>query len=178
VARLQAGGGADAGFGANGPGYSLYDPLAPPISGSGTSGSSLLLEDGSILRVGQRGGNFYVGRWLPDGQPDLQFGPAGLRTYALDFGGTNYDAARAILRQRDGRYLVVGESRGEDGWRGISLLRLQADMEPDSSFGEGGKRRHVATIASDGVHEMSARAMVALPGRILVGTDVATGPGL
>lgn len=178
AARLQAGGGADAGFGADGPGYSLYDPLAPPGAGSGTSGGSLLLEDGSILRVGSRNGDFYVGRWKADGQPDLQLGPLGLRTYALDFGGSNHDAARHVLRQRDGRYLIVGESRAADGWRGIGLLRLQADLEPDPSFGEDGKRRYLAAIASDGVHDMTARALVAVPGRILVGTDVATGAGL
>lgn len=177
VARLQAGGGADAGFGADGPGYSLYVPLAPPDPAPGTSGSSVLLDDGSILRVGARGGDFYVGRWKADGQPDLQLGPLGLRTYALDFGGTNDDTARHLLRQRDGRYLVVGESHGADGWRGIGLLRLNADLEPDASFGEGGKRRHLAAIASDGIHDMTARALVAVPGRILVGTDVATGTG-
>lgn len=177
VARLQAGGGPDAGFGADGPGYSLYVPLAPPDPVSGTSGGSLLLEDGSILRVGERGGDFYVGRWKSDGQPDLQLGPLGLRTYPMDFGGTDHDAARQVSRLRDGRFLLVGESKGADGWDGISLLRLQADLEPDPSFGDGGKLRHLAAIASDGIHDMTARAVVAVPGRLLVGTDVATGAG-
>ena len=177
VARLQPNGAVDAAFGADGPGYSLYVPLAPPDGMSGTSGSSVLLEDGSVLRAGTRGGDFYLGRWKSDGQPDLTLGPLGLRTYALDFGDSLHDAARLLLRQRDGRLLLVGESDGPDGFTGLSLLRLDADYEPDPGFGDGGKLRYLAPIASDGLHGMRARTAVAVPGRILVGADVATGPG-
>lgn len=184
VARLQAGGQADAGFGADGPGYSVYDPLLQPEPLSGTSGGSLLLRDGSILRVGNSESDYYLGRWRADGQPDLTLGPTGMRRYALDFAGPdplnplhNHDAAKRILRQGDGKYLILGQSYAGDGRRGISLIRLTPDFELDASFGDGGKLRYLLPIASDGVHDMSAATVHVLPGRILVGANVATGAG-
>jgi uncharacterized delta-60 repeat protein len=177
VARLQPNGAADASFGADGPGYSVYVPLGPPDWIPGTSGGSVLLEDGSIVRTGTRAGDYYVARWKPDGQPDLAVGPSGFRTFALDFGGGNHDAARLILRQRDGRFLLVGNSDGIDGLTGLGIARIDANFDLDAGFGDGGKRRYLAPIASDGVHGMAARAIAIVPGRILVGADVATGPG-
>lgn len=184
AARLQSGGQPDAGFGADGPGYSLHDPLALLVPVSGNAGGSMLLRDGSILRTGTLDGDYYLGRWRPDGLPDLAFGPGGLRRYALDFAGPNpanalhnLDAARRIVRQGDGRFLIVGQSYAADGRRGISLLRLMPDFEPDAGFGNGGKLRYLLPIASDGIHEMSAVSLDVLPGRILVGANVATGAG-
>ena len=184
AARLQPGGQADAGFGADGPGYSVYDPLMLPQPTGGTSGGSLVLHDGSILRVGTVGGDYYLGRWRADGQPDLTLGADGMRRYALDFAGPdpvnplhNSDAARRIVRQGDGKYLILGQSYAGDGRRGISLLRLMPDFEPDASFGDGGRLRYLLPIASDGVHEMTAVTLNVLPGRILVGANVATGAG-
>lgn len=185
VARFQADGQADAGFGADGPGYSIYDPLLQPEPLPGASGGSVLLHDGSILRVGNSGGDYYLGRWRADGQPDLTLGPAGLRHYALDFAGPdpvnslhNHDAAKRIVRQGDGKYLILGQSYAGDGRRGISLLRLRPDFEIDTSFGDGGKLRYLLPIASDDMHEMSAVSLNVLPGRILVGANVATGAGV
>lgn len=184
VARLQAGGQADAGFGADGPGYSVYDPLTQPIPAPGESGGSLLLHDGSVLRVGNSVGDYYLGRWRADGQPDLSLGPAGMRRYALDFAGPNpvnslhnSDKARRIVRQGDGKYVIVGESYAADGFRGISLIRLMPNFELDASFGDGGKLRYLLPIASDGLHAMRAETLNLLPGRILVGADVASGAG-
>lgn len=183
VARLQPGGQADAGFGADGPGYSLYDPLMQPDPAAGVSGGSLLLHDGSVLRVGSAAADYYLGRWRADGQPDLTFGPGGVRRYALDFAGPNppnplhnHDAAKCLLRQGDGKYLIAGQSYSGDGRRGISLIRLRPDFELDAGFGDGGKLRYLLPIASNGVHEMSAATLSLLPGRILVGATVATGP--
>lgn len=184
VARLQPGGQADAGFGADGPGYSVYDPLMQQVPAPGESGGSLLLHDGSVLRVGNSAGDYYLGRWRADGQPDLSLGPAGMRRYALDFAGPNpvntlhnSDKARRIARQGDGKYVIAGESYAADGFRGISLIRLMPDFELDPSFGDGGKLRYLLPIASDGVHAMRAETLNLLPGRILVGADVATGAG-
>lgn len=183
IARLQPGGQADVGFGADGPGYSIHDPLSPPMAVPGRSGGSLLLHDGSVLRVGESANDFYLGRWRVDGQPDPSFGPAGLRRYALDFAGPdpvaslhNKDEAKCIVRQGDGKYLIAGQSYAADGHRGISLIRLLPDFELDPSFGDGGKLRYLVPIASNGVHEMNAATLTLLPGRILVGATVATGP--
>jgi uncharacterized delta-60 repeat protein len=183
VARLQPGGQADVGFGAEGPGYSVHDPLGPPTPVPGTSGGSLLLRDGSVLRVGESAGDFYLGRWRADGQPDPGFGPAGIRRYALDFAGPdpvvpqhNSDKAKRIARQGDGKYVILGESYAADGRRGISLIRLTPDFEFDPSFGDDGKLRYLVPIASNGLHQMNAATLNLLPGRILVGATVATGP--
>jgi uncharacterized delta-60 repeat protein len=79
--------------------------------------------DGNIVVAGSSGdaqtfdGNdFVVGRLLPDGSLDPEFGGGGA---IVDFGGD--DRARAVAVQADGKILAAGETDGD--W---AILRLRA----------------------------------------------------
>lgn len=82
-----------------------------------------------------------------------------------------------MVRQGNGKILLVGYSRAEDGLAGVSLLRLGADLEPDAEFGTGGKVRHLMPIATNGDHYANPCAVLIQPGRILVTADVRSTPG-
>lgn len=196
VMRLQASGAPDASFGNYAPGVSHADIgnlLGDPSKRMASEGS-LLLSDGSLLQVG--GGryngvhssfDFAIVKWRPDGQIDTTFAPAGLRSYSLDFAGPvpasdddNFDQAYAIVRQGDGKYLVVGRSSGSDGRLGIGAIRLTRNFDLDPSFGSGGKIRHLSAIAPAPDHfDCSLVSNVLLqPGRIVLGATVCTGSGV
>ena len=69
--------------------------------------------------------NLAIARYLPDGTPDPSFGQNGVVVTDLDLTGSVN-----VYVQSDGKILVVA---GTD--YGISLLRLNPDGTPDTSFG-------------------------------------------
>ena len=191
VVRLQANGAADAGFGNTAPGISTanFADLLMVIASVDTY-DSLLLDDGSILQFGDApygeawgGSDFVLIKWQADGLLDSGIGADGFRAYGLDFAGSmapsaqNDDHARRIARQDNGKIVLAGYSRAGDELAGVSLLRLNPDLEPDPSFGTTGKVRHLMPIASSGDHYANPRALLLQAERILVTADVRALPG-
>ncbi|HJQ68470.1 MAG TPA: TonB family protein [Blastocatellia bacterium] len=82
-------------------------------------------------------------------------------------GNVNYDAARVMALQPDGKIVVAGVTRGNGSRDDFALARFSADGSLDSSFGEGG--RVVTDFAGN---SDSVRAVALQPdGKILlVGT--------
>jgi uncharacterized delta-60 repeat protein len=194
VVRLQTNGQVDAGFGNYAPGVSHAD--VGNLLGNGSkrllSEGSLLESDGSVLQVGSGpfGGpnsdwDFGVLKWRPDGTLDTSVGPAGLRSYSLDFAGPNpadsadnFDRAYAIVRQSDGKYVVLGQSQAADGRSGISLIRLLPTLALDPGFGSGGKLRYLSAVAPAGSDCSLAVNPLIQGGRIIAGANLCIGNGL
>jgi uncharacterized delta-60 repeat protein len=154
VARLNADGLADAGFGGVG--------LGRRTIGSGGldyAEAVALQPDGKILIAGTAGpeARLLVARLNPDGSNDAGFGQGG--AVGLDFGGN--DVASAVSVQRDGKIVVAGTtSAGQD----VAVARLAADGSLDAGFGTGGRR----VIDYGGID--GGRALALQPdGKILIG---------
>lgn len=73
--------------------------------------------------------------------PDTGFGENGGAVVAFDQGGDNFDVAKAVAVQGDGKIVVAGWVRGSGGGADIDggIARLNADGSLDASFGNGGK---------------------------------------
>ena len=126
--------------------------------------------DGKIVVAGRAGGSeadFAVARYETDGSLDDSFSGDGLQT--IDLGA--YSEAAAVAVQADGAIVVtgtVGTGLGAD----FALARLEADGDPDASFGDAG-------IVTTNIDTADRAAAVALQpdGLIVVAGSAATSTG-
>lgn len=102
---------------------------------TGTATAVAVQPDGGILVAGASGGDFLLARFLPNGDPDPDFGDDGV--VLTDFGGD--EAATALLLQPDGRIVVGGSATTLDS--DLLLARYEPDGDPDTSFGSDGQIR-------------------------------------
>ena len=110
VARFNANGTLDSGFGRNG-------RVVLHLGGEDAAADVHVQPDGKLLVVGSGGpvtngtvaASLLLGRLLPDGRPDFSFGTAGSVTVAV--GASNSRAAQAVFLA-DGRLIVVGTAFG------------------------------------------------------------------
>lgn len=99
-----------------------------------------LLGDGRIVVAGDvahrstGGGDVALGRFLPDGSFDPAFGMAGVAWH--DLGGTA-DTARTLVVQKDGKYLVGGETSSDQDGKvtTFALARFDDRGTLDPAFG-------------------------------------------
>ncbi len=99
--------------------------------GSADGVNALALQsDGKIVAAGISGGNVAVVRLESSGALDSSFGSGG--KVLTDLGAS--DRANAVTIQRDGKIVAVGVSGNN-----VALVRYEANGNPDSSFGDGGK---------------------------------------
>jgi|GEM_PF-2516614 len=189
VVRLLGNGAYDPSFGSVSPGVSkvnLKSPLGVPESPH--TSASMLEPDGSLVQVGyvvspnpDSSLDMFLLRWRPDGQLDTSIGAHGSRIYALDFAGpnpppgtSNSDSARAILRQGNGRYIVLGSGQLGPSFA-TTVMRLRPDFSLDPTFGNGGTVQHLVQVATNGDHGLSTSFGLVQPGRILAGGVAFTG---
>jgi len=131
VARFNADGSLDSGFGINGivilNGFSLDEGHAVALQ-----------PDGRIVAVGRSfiGGSndFIVVRLNSDGTPDTGFNGVGVMKW--DNGG-NQESAMGLALQPDGRIVVVGYSFSA-GYDDLAVIRINANGTMDNSFGFNG----------------------------------------
>ncbi|MDQ3980108.1 MAG: hypothetical protein M3314_11225, partial [Actinomycetota bacterium] len=127
-----------------------------PVQGS-LPGGLLVLPDGKILVVGatsaQDGVGGWVGRFHPNGSPDLGFGKAGWISRAFKGGGSLL--AIRLLRQGDGKIVLVGFQN--------LVIRLNPDGSRDTGFGQDG------TVTVETVAAFQGAALLT-DGRILLGS--------
>ena len=101
VLRYLADGSLDLGFGAGGIALTRFE-------GSSGANGGAIAADGGIVAAGTAFSgvetDFALAGYLPDGQPDPDFGPTGWLT--TDFGG--HDGANAMAIQPDGRIVAAG----------------------------------------------------------------------
>jgi uncharacterized delta-60 repeat protein len=111
-----------------------------------TINSLVRAADGRLYAVGSArfGGTdtrFYVERFLSDGTPDAGFGDDGAAL--VDFPGSLLDEARSAVLQPDGKLIVAGYVRNEQGLLDPAIARLltqgQAAGAIDTTFAQAGR---------------------------------------
>jgi uncharacterized delta-60 repeat protein len=143
VARLNANGSIDSGFG-NG-GYTTFSP-------DGVAWGLVLQPDGRIVLAGEAtsGGQrvYMAARVRSNGTPDSSFGGGGIAMIPV---GSNA-WGMAIARQPDGKLLVTGTA--VSGSNVVATARLNTNGTLDSSFGSGG----IAKFNGAGVNAMTLQS--------------------
>jgi uncharacterized delta-60 repeat protein len=113
--------------------------------------------------------DFVVGRFMPNGDPDLSFGTNGKVT--SDLGGRN-DVAYSVALQADGKILVGGYSNRLNPLDPYSvqfaLVRYLSNGVLDSTFGSGG-------IVSTSGGRLGTKVIVQPDGKILLGGNDSSG---
>ena len=115
--------------------------------------------DGKIVAVGRSGGNMAVARYTSTGALDAQFGSGGKVT--TDFGG-NYDEARAVTIDANGKIVVTGPA-GVNG--DIGVARYTTGGALDGKFGTSGK----VTADLGTFNDQAAAVAIDGSGKIVVG---------
>jgi uncharacterized delta-60 repeat protein len=149
VARLEAGGALDAGFGTEG--------RAPVDFGGDDFGLAMARQaDGRILIAGSSSASgAVVARLRAKGELDPDFNGDGRVT--LPGGGT----VRAVLVQPDGKIVVAGNASGSAT---MTVTRLNPNGSPDSSFDGDG----TATIDFGSLADLAHDAVLQPDGKIVV----------
>jgi uncharacterized delta-60 repeat protein len=122
IARYNADGSPDAGFGVNG-------RQTTELGGGGSAWELAIQADGRIVAAGSCGSSFALARYTPDGSPDRGFSGDGVVT--TDVGGS--DGARGLAIQTDGKLVAAGRS-GPD----FALARYSSDGALDRTFSADG----------------------------------------
>jgi uncharacterized delta-60 repeat protein len=144
LARYDAGGALDPGFGSSG-------IVTTPIGPRSQANALVLQPDGKLvasglgaMNVDGSNGVLTMARYNPDGTLDGTFGTNGIAKTSLASNSVNSD----LLLQPDGRLVVVGTTR-LDGTDRSALARYDRNGLLDPSFGSGGT---VTTLAGFAVY--------------------------
>lgn len=134
IARYLSNGDPDSTFGVHGKLVQSVDVFSEVIY------DALLQPDGKILVAGNIydfafEADYIIGRYLPDGTPDPNFGDNGIVTLNFD---SSFDLSRGIALQPDGKIIAAGFS-SVDFISQVSAARLLPGGAPDSTFGANGK---------------------------------------
>lgn len=134
LARYNANGSLDVGFGAGG-------KVTTDFAGRADTGMAAALQpDGKIVAAGASASgedsDFALVRYNPDGSLDTGFGVGGKVLTAI---GGGSDIGNALVIQPDGKIVVSGSSAGSDGRADFALARYLSNGSPDVAFGVGGK---------------------------------------
>ncbi len=122
LARYNADGTLDLGFGGSGTGVVVTD-----ISGTDEAFEVAVHTDGSIVVVGRAGSDSFVALYTSAGVLDTNFDTDGIAIVNLNTGGNDLSASVTILS--DGRVLIAGEDH---------IARLTTTGGLDGTFGTGG----------------------------------------
>jgi uncharacterized delta-60 repeat protein len=132
--------------------------LTTDIGGEDVANGVVVQPNGKIVAVGASDGDFALKRYRGGGKFDVPFGQQGEVT--TDLGGD--DAAFAVVRMADGRFVVVGSS-GQD----FAVVRYTFKGDLDSTFGVQGKvvtdlggpdRAEAVVLQSDGKIVVAGRS--------------------
>lgn len=146
VVRYDVDGSLDSSFGDSGKTHC-------DVAGTADYGYAIAWQfDGKIViagRVAADGGanpDFGFVRLEANGQRDLGFGTAGRAQ--VDFEVNNWDEARDVLLQPDGKIVAGGFARIGTVYQ-YAVTRLNSDGTPDAKFGSGGKVTTTLTAAEN-----------------------------
>jgi uncharacterized delta-60 repeat protein len=116
----------------------------------GGPGAVAIQADQKIVAFGNnKDGEMLLARLLPDGVPDSNFGPGGVRDLGMN------GPAEALAIQPDGKFVVGGQVDGKT----FRVARLNSNGTPDASFGTdsvsdvgfpGASRVNALALQSDG----------------------------
>lgn len=145
IARYQANGSLDTGFGNGGKKTVDFNGQEDLIS------AVALQADGKIVVAGRAhngtGFDSAIARFNPDGSLDTAFDTDG--RLIVDFGFSDYASGLAI--QSDGKIIIAGRALNSAGYSDMALARLNSDGSLDANFGTGGK----VTTDFYGLHDVA-----------------------
>jgi len=157
LARYEADGSPDAGFGTGGRqvfNFGVTDALY----------ALALQADGSIVAAGNVDQDLAVLRLQPNGSADASFGTGGLRRITLDDGAQ----ANAVVIQPDGKIVASGYVMHAAGTDAV-IIRLETDGDPDAGFnGTGSVRLDINEV------ENAYALLLQADGKILAGGGTGT----
>lgn len=157
IARFEADGTLDTGFGTSG-------LVMPDLNGQ--AATVALQPDGKIVVGGGWGtyDDLGVARLLVNGDLDLAFGTDGVTTVRH----AGNDLVSEVLVQPDGSILLVGTIDSFNEWneQDISLVRLLTDGSPDTTFGDDGE-----VIIDLGMAESGYGVALQADGKIVIAGD-------
>lgn len=124
----------------------------------------------AALEVDPFGDQFAVVRYRRGGGLDKTFGDEGVRR--IDFGG-NFDQARGIVLQPDGKILVTGRGQGKVDETDFAVARLRTNGKLDKTFSKDGRQ-----TADSGLLGADVPDSVAVQeGKVIVSGTVHANPG-
>ncbi len=141
LARYNADGTLDTGFGTNG-------KVLTPIGAADSYAYAVALQtDGRIVAAGQSytgsGYSFALARYNPDGTADAGFGTNGIVVTAIG----SYDAVNGLVIQSDGKIIAAGYS--DNGSQYVfALARYNSSGTLDASFGQNNNGKVMTPIGS------------------------------
>lgn len=167
VARLNANGSIDTGFGNNGKQIKLFTVGSPS-----SVHNMKLLSNGNILLAGNVGNNFGLVKLLPNGTFDTTFNTTGFKTFTSNLTG-NYSTSTFFP---DNSIMFAGvNSAGQN-----RFYKFNADLQPDTTFGTAGnlslnysgstQESNVSKLLLDNDGRIFAVASTYFPGSVLVTT--------
>jgi uncharacterized delta-60 repeat protein len=133
AARYTDAGALDGTFATNGKVVGLFS------ASIGAAHAVTVLPGGEAVLAGHIGHDFAAVQLTATGQLDNRFGPAHDGRFVLPVSASNWDEATAVVRQADGKLILSGwVYSGASSAGDFGALRLQADGQLDSSFGNAG----------------------------------------
>jgi uncharacterized delta-60 repeat protein len=133
--RVNADGSADTAFGVDGAVQASLGGVSMVAASAVLQADGKLILSGYSYDGGEGDDQFSVLRLNADGSVDTGFGTDG----RFDLDGGDDDRAACVTVQADGKIVVAGASDGLDDDMQLSVVRLTASGELDTSFGTGGK---------------------------------------
>jgi uncharacterized delta-60 repeat protein len=156
------------------PAHAADGDLDPSFGGDGLAATdresyeirTAVLPDGRIVAGGTTpADSIWVGRFLPNGDPDPSFGDGGYVTFGSPLYGLD-----GLELQADGRIVLLGHPDPSGDGIDVTVARLLTDGALDPSFGEGG----ITRFDFAGATASSGSALAIQPnGRILVAGSAA-----
>lgn len=160
LARYLADGQLDPMFGMGGKVITSMSPSQDRASAIATQPDGKIVVVGFAMNVNPSHADFAVVRYLADGTLDPSFSSDGKLTTAVS--ANDYDHARAIAVQQDGKIVVAGDS-GLGATQRFALARYLPDGQLDPTFGNAG----IVTTALGG-HAFIEAVAIQTDGKIVV----------
>lgn len=120
------------------------DGLVSTVLGGTSRVEDIVIQpDGKIVVVGSYNNapnwEVFIGRYLPDGSPDLNFGSAGQVFLDFDTQNAQDNRGKGIALQSDGKILIVGFAFIQTDLD-VAVARLLPNGSLDNTFNGSGKR--------------------------------------
>jgi len=139
--RYNADGSIDNSFGTNGRVFTNFTNTTPSEPND-AAGEIFIQSNGNIIvagRVHHLAFDYGIARYHSDGSPDTTFGQGGqVTTSALHQASGNASKETAMAVQGDGK-IIIGGFTQSNSINLFALIRLQANGNPDATFGNGGQ---------------------------------------
>lgn len=180
LVRLNADGSTDTNYGFNG--VQVY-AFQSGGADQDVPYDAVLLADDSVVVVGQTAvvGNpnsdVAIAKFNATGALDTTWGNQGRQIIPFDLGGGNYDTARGIALDAQGRFVISGAAAVAANNEDMFAVRLLGNGHFDPSFGTNGKRVLELSMSPQPDYDEGATAVVLAPDDAIIVAGIADSDG-